>query len=88
MAIELTPLEALQSAVDACGSQNEFARKIGVSQPTVWKWLQTTKRVGDAYVVKVAELSGIPPHILRPDLYPKAQLERFYGVDHGAIRAA
>ncbi|SNS20850.1 Putative antitoxin of toxin-antitoxin system, YdaS/YdaT [Sphingomonas laterariae] len=47
-----------------------MARLCGRSQPTVWKWLQSSKRLPPDYVLKVEAATGISRHLLRPDIYP------------------
>lgn len=61
---------ALQRVLDACGgNQSELARRCGVKQPHVWKWLKAG-RVPTERVHSVARASGgqVMPHELRPDL--------------------
>jgi DNA-binding transcriptional regulator YdaS (Cro superfamily) len=65
-----TPLEALTGAVDRIGSQSAFARALGVAQPTVWKWLQSGKRLPAENVLTVERETGVSRHLLRPDIYP------------------
>lgn len=62
MTTNLSPLEALQSSIETAGSQSEFARQLGVSQPAVWKWLQSSKRLPAEYVLKVEQLYGVSRH--------------------------
>lgn len=88
MAIGTTPFEALQQLLAMAGTQSDLARALGVSQPTVWKWLQSSKRLPADFVLKASELYGIPPYVLRPDLYPRDLPARFYGVDRRAGAAA
>ena len=87
---EPTPFEALQNAVNSAGSQSEFARICGVTQPAVWKWLQSSKRLHADYVLRVEAATGVSKHHLRPDIYPPEtpQQERFLGVDRRAKRVA
>nr|WP_241494480.1 YdaS family helix-turn-helix protein [Pseudomonas fuscovaginae] len=54
----------------ACGNnQSELARRCGVKQPHVWKWLKAgrvpTERV---LAVSRATAGAVRPHELRPDL--------------------
>lgn len=71
MVTYLTPFEALKNAVEIAGSQSAFARLCGVSQPTVWKWLQSAKRLPAEQVLKVEAATGVSRHELRPDIYPR-----------------
>lgn len=65
----LTPFEALQLAVEKLG-QSGLARVCGVSQPAVWKWLQSSKMLPGKYVLKVEAATGIPKEVLNPNFYP------------------
>jgi DNA-binding transcriptional regulator YdaS (Cro superfamily) len=67
----LTPLEALKRAVIATGGQSKFARLCGVSQPAVWKWMQSAKRLPAEHVLLVEAETGVSRHALRPDIYPR-----------------
>jgi DNA-binding transcriptional regulator YdaS (Cro superfamily) len=98
--LNLTRLEALNAAVDTAGSQSEFARKMGVPQPTVWRWLNQSKQLPAEYVLTAERLYGVSRHDLRPDIYPRpistgaepvrdimtdqATATRFMGVDRHA----
>ncbi|WP_292961632.1 transcriptional regulator [Novosphingobium sp. UBA1939] len=70
MVINPTPYEALQWALEIAGSQSALARKIGLSQAAVWKWVQSSKRVPAEFVLRVEAATGVPRHHLRPDIYP------------------
>jgi DNA-binding transcriptional regulator YdaS (Cro superfamily) len=50
MDITPTPFEALQTALERAGSQSQLARICEVSQPAVWKWLQSSKRLPGEHV--------------------------------------
>lgn len=65
-----TPFEALERALKEAGSQSALARLCGVSQPSVWKWLQSSKRVPANYVLRIEASTGVSRHHLRPDIYP------------------
>ncbi|WP_298290330.1 YdaS family helix-turn-helix protein [Novosphingobium sp.] len=87
----MTPFEALELAVERAGSLSALARKVPCSIATVWKWVQSSKRVSEKYVLKVEEVTGVPRHLLRPDIYPadlgpgpKWSDVRWYGVDMAA----
>jgi DNA-binding transcriptional regulator YdaS (Cro superfamily) len=86
----ITPFEALLLAVDRAASQSGLARICGVAQSTVWKWLQTAKRLPAEYVLTVEAATGIPRHLLRPDIYPAdlGPSPAWQGVDHGALRVS
>ena len=67
---ELTAYEALCQATTILGSQQALADCCGVSQPTVWRWLNQSKRLPAEYVLRVEAATGISRHLLRPDIYP------------------
>lgn len=76
-----TPFESLQVAVSRAGSQSALARICGVSQTAVWKWLQSSKRLPAEQVLVVERETGVPRHLLRPDIYP---IEAFGAVEDDA----
>jgi len=80
----LSPLEALEKAVELAGSQTELARRIiksgryygeaNITQRSVWKWLHSAhKRAPGEYVLGIeAAVEGkIRKEQLRPDIYPR-----------------
>lgn len=65
--------EALQRAVRLAGGQKALADKIGVTQSTLWYWLDRAKRgVPGEHVLPIEEATDgkVNRHELRPDLYP------------------
>ena len=71
-----TPFEALKTAVERLGGQSATARVCGVSQPSVWHWLNITKQMpatnpsGENIVILVEVATGVSRYHLRPDIYP------------------
>lgn len=65
-----TPYEALLACEKAAGGQTPMARDLGVSQPTIWRWIQSSKRMPAEYVLRAESLYGVSRHHLRPDIYP------------------
>lgn len=64
--------KALQRAVDNAGGQKPLADKIGTTQSNVWYWLTRAKNgIPAEWVGRVADVTGVPPHELRPDLYAR-----------------
>lgn len=64
-----TPLE---EAIEKAGGQSAMARVCGVTQPTVWGWINTGRKILPAeYVLAVEGATGLSRHVLRPDLYPR-----------------
>lgn len=61
----------LARAVEIAGGQSAFARLVGVSQPTVWAWLDKSRPLPAEFVLKTEAETGISRHDLRPDLYPR-----------------
>jgi len=63
-----TPLER---AIEAAGSQDALARKLGTSQQRIWNWLHRDRRIPAEVVLPIERETGISRHELRPDLYPQ-----------------
>lgn len=56
------------------GNQSQLARICGVTQPTVWGWLNKGKGILPAeHALKVEEATGISRHVLRPDVFGPAE---------------
>lgn len=70
MAIGHSPLDALRQLETAAGSQSALARALGVTQPTVWHWLNLSHRIPAEHVLRAERLYGVSRHELRPDIYP------------------
>lgn len=65
--------EALRRAVEVAGSQTSLARQVGVSQSTLWHWLNGSRRGAPAEVCEQIEaVTGISRHELRPDVFGAA----------------
>jgi DNA-binding transcriptional regulator YdaS (Cro superfamily) len=56
----------IEQAADAVGSKSELARKLGVKVQSIQQWT----RIPAERVLEVERITGIPRHVLRPDLYP------------------
>jgi DNA-binding transcriptional regulator YdaS (Cro superfamily) len=92
-----TRFEALQAAVTKAGGQSQFARQVGTTQPTVWRWLNQSRQLPAEFVLIAERLFGVSRHDLRPDIYPRPAIDpeaiedtlanpladRFYGIDLG-----
>ncbi|MCI4653101.1 transcriptional regulator [Sphingomonas aquatilis] len=63
-------LASIEEAVRQAGSQSALARRIGTSQATVWKWLNTGLPITPKLVLAIEAETGVSRHDLRPDLYP------------------
>ena len=68
---QITPLEALERAVEIAGSQTALGCICGVGQPAIWKWLRSSKRLPAEHVLRVEAATGVSRHLLRPDIYPR-----------------
>ncbi len=58
----------LAEAVENIGGQAKTARKLGVSQPTVHRWLRDEKLVPAEHVRTLAREGRVSARDLRPDL--------------------
>lgn len=83
---QLTRYEALLACRDKAGSDSALARGLGLSQPTVWRWINQTKQMPAEYVLAAEAAFGISRYDLRPDIYPRTapmvaamQGVQFYG---------
>jgi DNA-binding transcriptional regulator YdaS (Cro superfamily) len=57
---------ALREALKAIGGPTALGRKLGITSQAISQW----DKVPSAQVIRVARITGISPHELRPDLYP------------------
>ena len=62
--------ESLKRAVAAAGGQTAFGVLCGKKQGQVWYWLNKGKKLPAEHVQTVSAATGIPPHELRPDIFP------------------
>lgn len=72
----LSPVEALQKAVDIAGGQTELVRLVdpeqeNLKQQNIWTWLNRDQKTSAKWVVKVSQATGVPCHELRPDIFPE-----------------
>ncbi len=60
----------MAKAVYVAGGQSALAKKIGVTQGAVWKWVRGIKKVSPVNAVAISNAVGgvVSPHELRPDL--------------------
>ena len=63
--------DALQKAIDHCGSQAELARRIGATGQQVSNWLLREKRAAARYCVAIEDATDglVTCHQLRPDVF-------------------
>lgn len=65
----MTPEEALQKAIKACGTEAELARRIGLTAQAINQWkVAPPLRVLE---IENATQGKVSRHQLRPDLYPE-----------------
>lgn len=91
MNADTTRFEALSACRDTAGSASQMARDLGVSQPTVWRWINQSKQLPAEYVLTAERLYGVSRHVLRPDIYPIEVVgprADFIGVDRGIGRVS
>ena len=53
-------------AIEKGGGITAFAEALGVKHPSIHNW----RRIPSERVLQVEKITGIPRHLLRPDLYP------------------
>lgn len=58
--------QATDRAITAAGGPSAVGRSIGITPQAVGQW----ERVPAERVLGLSRLSGIPPHEIRPDIYP------------------
>ena len=67
----MTPLQALQKAIDIAGNRSKLAQQIGIDKPQhVSVWVNRDKKASAKYVAKISEVTGVPCYELRPDIFP------------------
>jgi hypothetical protein len=57
-----------RAAIDAAGNGAHLARQCGVTRYAVHLWRKTG--IPAKHVGRISALTGIPPHRIRPDLFP------------------
>jgi DNA-binding transcriptional regulator YdaS (Cro superfamily) len=60
---------AVREAQRAAGNGSILADRLGLTRQAVYQW----DKVPANHVLRVEEVTGIPRHKLRPDLYPEAR---------------
>lgn len=63
---DLSLVEPLRRAIEKAGGPTAVGRLFGISSQAVSQW----ERCPPPRVLALAHASGVPPHELRPDLYP------------------
>ncbi|WP_082825933.1 transcriptional regulator [Croceicoccus estronivorus] len=65
-----TRYEALLQVRSHYRTDAAMAADFGVSQPTVWRWINQSKQLPAEKALLAEKLTGVPRHWLRPDIYP------------------
>lgn len=70
---ELTPQQtALQKAIEIAGSRKQLAKAIGCKHSShIGVMLNRDKQASTCYALKIHQVTGVPLHELRPDIYPE-----------------
>jgi DNA-binding transcriptional regulator YdaS (Cro superfamily) len=63
--------ESLQRAISLVGGGTRLARALGVTKQAVSAW----RRPPALHVAEISRLSGIDPHQLRPDIFPRPKTD-------------
>jgi DNA-binding transcriptional regulator YdaS (Cro superfamily) len=58
--------DATKLAIQRAGGGSKLAEKLGLTRQAIYQW----QRIPPERVQRVEEVTGIPRHQLRPDLYP------------------
>lgn len=62
-----TVRDAIQTAIEKAGGGAAVGRALGLTRQAIYQWTE----IPPQHVLKLEEISGVPRHELRPDLYPK-----------------
>jgi DNA-binding transcriptional regulator YdaS (Cro superfamily) len=82
MILTPTRFEALQQVASNFPSHQAMGAAFGVTQPTVWRWINQAKQMPAQYVLTAEALTGVSRHHLRPDIYPvEVTGAKIYGID-------
>jgi len=65
-----TAIELVNKLIDMHDSMREFARLISEDPADVLRW-KKGRKVKPRAVITINKLYKVPPHLLRPDLFPK-----------------
>lgn len=56
----------IKMAIEAAGGPTALARIVGVKLPSIYSWT----RVPAERVIAIETATGVPRHLLRPDVFP------------------
>jgi len=57
---------ALRQALETTGGPTALAKHLGIGASAITQW----QRIPARHLLRIADLTGLPPHVLRPDLAP------------------
>jgi hypothetical protein len=72
--------EVMAAAIKAAGGIHTLARKLGIRHEAIEQW----KRIPVERLQAVAKVTGLPQHVLRPDLFPDVGERQFYWTEEEA----
>jgi DNA-binding transcriptional regulator YdaS (Cro superfamily) len=70
----------MAAVIKAAGGIHVLARKLGISHAAIEQW----KRIPVERLQAVAKVTGLPQHVLRPDLFPDVGECQFYWTEEEA----
>lgn len=63
--------KSLLSAIEIAGSQTNLAKKLGMKNASqISSMVNRDKKASVKWVAKISEVTGVPCHELRPDIFP------------------
>jgi DNA-binding transcriptional regulator YdaS (Cro superfamily) len=68
--LKVNKVNAVLEAVKICGSQSELARRCGVNQTTIFRWI-SARLVPAKKVLLVEKITGVSRYLLNPEIYQK-----------------
>jgi DNA-binding transcriptional regulator YdaS (Cro superfamily) len=68
---EASAMSVVDRIISTYGGGAALARRIGVSRNAIWQW-RDKGRIPAERVLDLENITGIPRHEIRPDLYPQA----------------
>ena len=73
------PLKTYRDSQNPRLSQDDFAKMVPVSRPTVHRWETGARKIDEDLLPRIVEITGIPAKELRPDL--EERLQKLLGVE-------
>lgn len=64
--------DIVRAAIKSAGGQAAVAKELGIWQTAVSRWCKSG-RIPPRRVLDVERMSGVPRHVLAPDLYPQPE---------------